>query len=37
MPLNKKVFAEISKWLLGRFANKLPGFIRKRVRKVLKA
>jgi len=37
MPLNKKVFGEISKWLLGRFAEKLPGFIRKRVRKVLKA
>jgi hypothetical protein len=36
LPLNKRVFSEISKWLLGRLANKLPGFIRKRIRKVLK-
>ena len=37
LPINKKVFSEISKWLLGRFANKLPGFLRKRIRKVLKS
>ena len=37
MPINKKVFSEISKWLLGRLANKFPGFIRKRIRKVLKS
>jgi len=37
LPINKKVFFEISKWLLGRLANKLPGFLRKRIRKVLKS
>ena len=37
MPINKRVFAEISKWLIGRFSNKLPGFIRKRIRKALKS
>ena len=37
MPLNKKVFSEISKWLIGRLANKFPGFIRKRIRNALKS
>ena len=37
LPINKRVFSEISKWLLGRLANKFPGFIRKRIRKVLKS
>jgi len=36
LPLNKKVFTEISKWLIGRLANKFPGFIRKRIRNALK-
>ncbi len=37
MPINKRVFSEISKWLIGRFANKLPGFMRKRIRNAIKA
>ena len=37
LPINKKVFKEISKWLIGRLANKFPGFIRKRIRKALKS
>ncbi|MDC0472370.1 phytanoyl-CoA dioxygenase family protein [Pelagibacteraceae bacterium] len=37
LPINKRVFNEISRWLLGRLANKFPGFIRKRLRKALKA
>jgi len=37
LPINKKIFSEITRWLLGRFANKLPGFLRKRIRKVLKS
>ena len=37
LPINKRIFKEISKWLLGRLANKLPGFIRKRIRKALKS
>jgi len=36
MPINKRVFTEISKWLIGRFANKLPGFMRKRIRNAIK-
>ena len=36
MPINKRVFTEISKWLTGRFANKLPGFMRKRIRNAIK-
>ena len=35
MPLNKKVFSKISKWLIGRLANKFPGFIRKRIRNAI--
>ena len=37
LPINKKVFTEISKWLIGRLANKFPGFIRKRIRNALKS
>ena len=37
LPINRKIFSEISKWLLGRLANKFPGFLRKRIRKVLKS
>ena len=37
LPINKKVFSEISRWLLGRLANKFPGFLRKRIRKALKS
>ena len=35
LPINKKIFSEISKWLIGRLANKLPGFLRKRVRNAI--
>jgi hypothetical protein len=34
MPLNKKVSSIIFRWLLSRFLYKVPGFIRKRVRKI---
>ena len=37
LPINKKIFSEISKWLLGRLANKFPGFLRKKIRKILKS
>ena len=37
LPINKKIFTEISKWLIGRLANKFPGFIRKRIRNALKS
>ena len=37
LPINRKIFSEISKWLLGRLANNFPGFLRKRIRKVLKS
>ena len=36
MPFNKVTASEIFKWLIGRFANILPGFIRKRIRNALK-
>ena len=36
MPFNKTTASEIFKWLIGRFANILPGFIRKRIRNALK-
>ena len=35
LPINKKVFTEISKWLIGRLANKFPGFLRKRIRNAI--
>ena len=35
MPINKRVTSEIFKWLAGRLANKLPGFIRKRIRNAI--
>ena len=34
MPLNKKVLSEISKWLLSRFILYIPGFLRKKIRKI---
>ena len=34
MPLNKKVFLIIYRWLLSRLVLRLPGFLRKRIRKV---
>ena len=37
MPFNKRTSSAIIKWLLSRFANTLPGFLRKRIRKVLKS
>ena len=36
MPFNKETSYKIFGWMIGRFANKLPGFLRKRVRRVLK-
>ena len=36
MPFNKETSGKILSWMVGRFANKLPGFLRKRVRRVLK-
>ena len=35
LPINKKIFAEIFKWLAGRFALKMPGFVRKKIRKAI--
>jgi len=35
LPINKKIFSEISKWLIGRLANKMPGFLRKKIRKAI--
>lgn len=34
MPLNKKVFSIIYRWILSRFVLRLPGFLRKRIRKI---
>lgn len=36
MPFNKVTSVAIFKWLVGRFANVMPGFLRKRIRKILK-
>ena len=36
MPFNKITSSKIFGWMAGRFANKLPGFIRKRVRNAIK-
>ena len=33
MPLNKKTFKPISKWLVARLVDKLPGFFRRRTKK----
>ena len=34
MPMNKKTFVPILKWFISLLAFKLPGFLRKRVRKL---
>lgn len=34
MPMNKQTFAKMSTWYVGRIAHKLPGFLRKRIRKL---
>ena len=36
MPFNKITSRKIIGWLIGRFANTLPGFLRKRIRNILK-
>ncbi len=36
MPFNKATSTAIFRWLAGRFANIMPGFLRKRIRKILK-
>ena len=34
MPMNKKTFSKMSTWFIGIMASKLPGFLRKRIRKM---
>jgi len=34
MPMNKETFTKMSTWFVGRLALKMPGFLRKRIRKL---